>query len=475
MSCAQTLLMESNEEPILTSARPDAPELRRRRHSSYHPGCEGENVHVVVDRFLAQLNRRLEALECYTPATLSPSIETAWSTLLAVHSACNTLSTGAMETGRRRASVLVETLESHYSAAVAKRETLEAKALHAVQVMESFLSECEARAVESGYEILDGGRRRVDEGIERAKGAVDGVWRAAETIEQAVERALAAAKERGLIRYHELPEPWRVNEHIKSGYRFHDTKLGCIRSICSASNETFNIWSHLLGLIIVLSLAFYVYPSSAHFSVSTKSDVFIAGLFFFAAAKCLVCSTMWHTFNSIAEKTLMERFACVDYTGISLLVAASIMTTEYTAFYCEPVSRIFWISTTALLGIGGVILPWHPTFNRSDMAWARVGFYVTLAATGALPVAQLIYMRGLNWAIYFYAPITKSLLVYLIGAIMYACKVPERWFPGMFDYVGGSHNLWHVAVLGGILFHYYAMQQFFAQAFMRALFHCSAY
>jgi len=171
----------------------------------------------------------------------------------------------------------------------------------------------------------------------------------------------------------------------------------------------------------------------------------------------------------------MERFACVDYTGISFLVAASIMTTEYTAFYCEPKSRYFWMTLTALLGLGGTILPWHPTFNRADMAWARVGFYVTLASTGFMPVVQIMATRGPSWALFFYAPIFKSIAVYFTGALLYAMKLPEKWFPGMFDYVGGSHNIWHVAVLGGILFHYLAMQEFFAKAFMRAFLQCSAW
>lgn len=131
--------------------------------------------------------------------------------------------------------------------------------------------------------------------------------------------------------------------------------------------------------------------------------------------------------------------------------------------------------TTAALGIGGVILPWHPTFNRQDLAWVRVLFYVSLAATGFLPVFQLAMTRGLYWAVYFYSPVTKSILVYLGGAVLYASKIPECWFPGMFDYVGGSHNLWHLAVLGGILFHYLAMQELFAQAFLRARMHCSVY
>ena len=153
--------------------------------------------------------------------------------------------------------------------------------------------------------------------------------------------------------------------------------------------------------------------------------------------------------NGIASQTLMERFACVDYTGISFLVAASIVTTEYTAFYCEPRSRWIYISITLSLGLAGVVLPWHRSFNRADLAWARVSYYVTLAATGFAPIAQLSYSRGLAWALYFYAPIVKSISVYLLGACIYASQIPERWCPGLFDYVGGSHNIWHLAVLGG--------------------------
>ncbi|RFU25270.1 hypothetical protein B7463_g11056, partial [Scytalidium lignicola] len=149
------------------------------------------------------------------------------------------------------------------------------------------------------------------------------------------------------------------------------------------------------------------------------------------------------------------------------------MTTEYTAFYCEPVSRWIYILSTLALGIGGVILPWHPTFNRSDMAWARVAFYVTLGATGFMPIAQLNLTRGPAWAWEFYAPIFKSIAVYLVGAVVYASKIPERWCPGAFDYCGTSHNLWHFAVLGGILFHYSAMEEFFARAFDRAKTECA--
>lgn len=394
-----------------------------------------------------------------------------------------------MDAGRRRATVLVETLEIRYNEAVARKESLEQKVYEGIKIMEAYLADVEARAqiMRESHQTFSNAvqefairqHKRMGSVSELAKDAVDyGIEKARHAkvrMEATVEQAIALAKEQGLIRYQDLPDPWRINEHILRGYRFHETKMGCLCSIVTPSNETFNIWSHLIGLFIVLSIAFYFYPTSAHFDLATKTDVAIAGIFFFAACKCLFCSCMWHTFNSISSQDLMERFACVDYTGISLLVATSIMTTEYTAFYCEPVSRWFWIAITGCFGVAGVGLAWYPPFNRYDRAWARVGFYCSLAATGALPAAQLIYTRGLPWAGSFYAPLTRSIVVYVTGALLYAMKVPERWRPGMFDYVGGSHNIWHVAVLGGILFHYYAMQEFFAQAFTRAYYQCSVW
>ncbi|KAG9236303.1 hemolysin-III related-domain-containing protein [Amylocarpus encephaloides] len=466
----------------------------RRRHSSFHPKRRSsdkleadDGIIIRLDLFLTELERRLDFLESYGNLNFDSSISRAYATLQAVRAKCSQVSDEVIGAGRRRARIMVETVESRYQDAMVAKESLNEKVHEGIALLDTILTEFEAKAYkmkEKGFSgaagtLMDEGRRVVDGGIERAREVIDeGVERArkaAESLEEHIEAAIAHAREKGLIKYDELPVPWRINPHILKGYRFTESKVDCIRSVFGISNESVNIWSHAIGLLIVLSIAFHFYPTSVNFSVSTNTDVGIAAVFFFAACKCLVCSTMWHTMNSVADQTLMRRFACVDYTGISLLIAASIMTTEYTAFYCEPVSRWIYIAATATLGIGGVILPWHPTFNRADMAWARVAFYVTLGATGFAPVAQLNLTRGAGWAWQFYAPITKSITVYLIGAVVYASKVPERWCPGAFDYFGGSHNLWHLAVLGGILFHYVAMQEFFTGAFARAENGCALY
>lgn len=481
-------MITSYEEPPEVGAttaykqKPDGFLRQRRRHSSYHArswSLDSDNVQQLVDRFLLELERRLDFVETFGQLNLDNGIERAYNTLHAVQESCSHVSDEVLDAGRRRAKIMVDTLDERYKGALARKETLEQKVQEGVRLLEGLLADFESRAyavrdsnLATAGELLDEGWRRAESGIKGAKEVVDDsldkARRAKETLKLKIDSAVKGAREHGLISYEDLPDPWRVNPHIVKGYRFSETKLGCFRSMLDLSNESFNVWSHFIGLIIVLSIAFYFYPLSPTFSLSSKADVMIATLFFAAACKCLICSTLWHTMSSISSQNLMERFACVDYTGISLLVASSIMTIEYTAFYCEPASRWTYMLLTFGLGIGGTIFPWHPTFNRADMAWARVAFYVTLAATGFLPFLQLSMTRGSAWAAYFYAPLVKSVAVYLGGAILYAGKVPERWWPGMFDYVGGSHNIWHLAVLGGILFHYAAMQEFFKKAFLRA-------
>ncbi|KAL2264390.1 hypothetical protein VTK26DRAFT_4858 [Humicola hyalothermophila] len=461
------------------------PPVRRRRHSHFMQRRKSIVNHIMegeeglllkLDLFLTELEKKLEYWENYGELSLDSSISAALSTLQAVRTRCSQVSEEVMGASRRRLHVMVETLESGYHDAMAAAGSLNEKAKVGIELLHDLMEDLETQAArfrEKGFanaaeSIMDEAHRVVDEGIGRA-------IRAAESLEDHVQRAIARARVHGLLRYEDLPVPWRINPHILKGYRFSETKLACVRSAFGFSNELVNIWSHALGLLCVLAVAFYFYPMSTNFSLSSKADIFVAAVFFFAACQCLICSIIWHTMNSVADVNLISMFACVDYTGISLLIAASIMTTEYTAFYCEPVSRWIYMVTTAILGIGGVILPWHPRFNGQDMAWARVAFYVALSATGMLPILQLSLARGTLAAFAFYTPIGKSLAVYFLGACVYASKVPERWFPGMFDYFGGSHNLWHIAVLGGILFHYTAMQDFFSHAFRLAQDGCAAY
>ncbi|KAF3903380.1 hypothetical protein ABW20_dc0106350 [Dactylellina cionopaga] len=423
----------------------------------------------MLDDFLADLEERLDRFEKHLDEyrtlgteTLDQQLEKTYTTLSTIRSECSRVSDQMVARGRRKARLMVEILEASYNEALIAKGVWEndfhEKAKAGLAFLSDMLVDFDQRAQAS-----------MDRKLLRAKLKIEKAVEGASELAESIERAITKAREGKLLSYADLPAPWKVNSHILSGYRFSEKKLDCVLSAFThVHNETCNIWTHLLGFVFVLTLAFYLYPASNNFSFYTTADKYINALFFIAAAKALACSTVWHTMSSIAELSTMERFACVDYTGISMLVASSILTTEYAAFYNEPISRTLYMTFTVLLGIGGVIFPWRPIFNKTDYRGYRVLFYVCLGASGFLPLAQLLYTRGVSWCVGFYLPIFKSLGVYLAGATVYACQIPERWRPGMFDIVGGSHNLWHLAVVGGVWFHWTALQGMFVDAFERA-------
>jgi hypothetical protein len=55
------------------------------------------------------------------------------------------------------------------------------------------------------------------------------------------------------------------------------------------------------------------------------------------------------------------------------------------------------------------------------------------------------------------APALACCLLPQLGAATYACRIPERWFPGKFDIAGHSHQLWHAAVVLAAWVHYLAI------------------
>ncbi|CAI4213746.1 unnamed protein product [Parascedosporium putredinis] len=318
---------------------------RRRRHSFFIPRRKSL-VHQIIDTeeglllrvsiFLTELERRLEQIENEADLKVDSSISKAFATLQEI---------------RARLHIMVETLESRYNDALAAAEGLNEKACLGIELLDSMLTEFESRAyklreqglanaADTATALLDEGRHAVNGSLERAKEVVEEsmgrAMRAAESLEEHIQTAIARARETRLIHYDDLPMPWRINPHIRKGYRFIETKTDCVYSAFSLSNELVNIWSHAVGFVVVLSIALYFYPTSPNFSTSSKTDIFIAAVFFFTACLTLACSTVWHTMNAVADVDAISLFACVDYTGISVLIAASIMTTEWTAFTATP-------------------------------------------------------------------------------------------------------------------------------------------
>ncbi|RKP31740.1 HlyIII-domain-containing protein [Metschnikowia bicuspidata] len=231
------------------------------------------------------------------------------------------------------------------------------------------------------------------------------------------------------LHYYQLPLSWRENRYIINGYRFSLTHMAMLKSILYFNhNETWNIWTHLLGGIAVTYLGLVHYPSTAAYSKSSFADNTIMALYILAALKCLVSSVLWHTYSTFARLAIRTRFACIDYTGITVLVTCSVISAEYCCLYNYPKLLAIFMGLSIVAGLAGFVFNWSNYFDHPDCRPLRIGFYVCLAALGFTSFLCKWYYDGFFYAFTFSAPlIWRSFVWYWVGVIFYGGLIPEKW------------------------------------------------
>ncbi|PRT56059.1 Uncharacterized protein C30D11.11 [Wickerhamiella sorbophila] len=379
-------------------------------------------LHKMED-LLAKIERKMASWEAYGAAAVDHQIDSALQIL-------SQLEQNVVKQQRERAEAFLKVVEKHCQDVIKTKESVAQKAAAGLKFFEDMVLK-----IEDSY--------------------------AAHSVQTALERA----RSNGLLSIDELPDGWKDNPYIINGYRFCRNHTECISSVGRLHNETANIWTHVVGFIVLLGLAFYEMPSTDTWQALTWVDRIPVVVFIIAALKCLFCSVTWHTFCNIAHLHIKQRMSCVDYTGITVLIAASIVTTIHASLYCHPVARTFYTILTSLFGVGGVLFTWTPSFDSPEARHTRVIFFVSFALSGVVAGLHAMIYRAASEVVVFYLPVVKSLLCYAVGIVFYAFLIPERWMQGtIVDYIGMSHNLWHLCVFGGIYYHYKATLLLFEEA-----------
>ncbi|KAG0174623.1 hypothetical protein DFQ30_003611 [Apophysomyces sp. BC1015] len=267
-----------------------------------------------------------------------------------------------------------------------------------------------------------------------------------------------------LLRFHELPQERQENQYVLTGYRFYQSNRDCLKSIFMLHNETMNIWSHLLGFIFFACLS--VYSFNKHFPEASAGDRTVVMTFCLAALKCLFCSSIYHTFICHSHYNVKSFTATLDYIGISFLITASILVTEYYGFYCSPVARMRYMVFTGFVGSIGIVTPFFKFWDTKPYRPLRISVFLAMAFSSIVPVLHLFSLKGSVLTLAFLKPAGVSVAMYILGVVFYANRFPERAFPGRFDFAGmTSHAIWHIFVCFGIFFHYKATLHFYSQRY----------
>ena len=130
----------------------------------------------------------------------------------------------------------------------------------------------------------------------------------------------------------------------------------------------------------------------------------------------------------------------LDYLGISLLITGSFVPWLYYGFYCYIIPRIIYISLIIALAVTSVIVSVFDYFSEPRFRPLRAGVFLVFGLSGIIPGIHFMIWSGIGpkesiKSIFVcYTFLIIMALLYAGGALLYAFRIPERFFPGKCDY-----------------------------------------
>lgn len=259
-----------------------------------------------------------------------------------------------------------------------------------------------------------------------------------------------------LLHWNDLPHWQRDNHHIHTGYRPASFSfLVSFQSLTYLHNETVNIYSHLLPALVAIPAAILLHRALApRYETATQADIIAFGCFFAGAAGCLGMSATYHTISN--HSPVVARVGnAFDYIGIVCLIVGSFVPSIYYGFYCLPdLQRLYW-TMICTIGLGCMTVSIFPHFRTPKWRPFRAAMFVGMGLSAVFPVIHGLQLYGLELMarqIGLWWLLLQGML-YILGAGIYAARVPERVWPGRFDIVGHSHQIFHVLVVCAAVAH----------------------
>ncbi|KAJ3571935.1 hypothetical protein NPX13_g5210 [Xylaria arbuscula] len=239
--------------------------------------------------------------------------------------------------------------------------------------------------------------------------------------------------------------PWQLdNKYIISGYRPERSDyLEIFTSLTFLHNETCNVYTHLIGAIILPLVAtiFMRYMAEPHFFNVSSMDYTTFGLYFWCAEICLVLSALYHLMQAHSQP--IEQFwHRGDLLGIVIVTMGTFASAVYYMFFCEPsLQRLHWVivspSGRLIMTTGTLtgLLMSKPSLQTPPLRKVRVGAFVVFGASSFIPLLHGVQRYGLDYMLQYSGMrwYLLELTFYGTGVILYAFRIPERLLLGQFD------------------------------------------
>ncbi|XP_068131164.1 membrane progestin receptor gamma isoform X2 [Hyperolius riggenbachi] len=257
-----------------------------------------------------------------------------------------------------------------------------------------------------------------------------------------------------LLTVQQVPKVFH-EDSIICGYRSpRSSATACVLSLFQMTNETLNIWTHFIPTWYFLwrTLSVLFSPGSLH-------DPFMWPLLVYLLSCCIypLMSTFAHTFSIMSTQA---RHMCffLDYGALSLYSLGSAIAYSAYVFPDRWVNNTFhrwfvpWAVCNTVISTGMSCYSRFPEETRPRLSKVlRTTAFAYPYLFDSIPLFyRLLLCSGddctHNAALTMH--IWHTLLAFLTG-FLFATHLPERLAPGCFDYVGHSHQLFHVCGVVG--------------------------
>lgn len=232
--------------------------------------------------------------------------------------------------------------------------------------------------------------------------------------------------------------------------------MQCFVSLVQATNETLNFWTHFLPALYFWYQFAYFMPFISEGSLPVSVWPFCA--YMITLSVFPIASACSHAFNAMSNSA---RHVCffVDYYAISLFIVGSSLAYVSYALPCRVlVNREFqtcFICGSVLVAFISLSISCHTRFVMGGVARKALRFlafalpylYVSVPVT-----YRLLHSDANEGFLETQARVhyTRQFVLAVLSGFFYTTHMPESIFPGRFDVLGHSHQLFHLCSALGV-------------------------
>lgn len=175
-------------------------------------------------------------------------------------------------------------------------------------------------------------------------------------------------------------------------------------------------------------------------------------IFLISGCICFMGSTLFHTFGCQSQRAF-NFFLKVDYSGISVLIAGSIVPFICYIFHELTHWQYIYLSLLTMVSATVIFVSFSERFSAEEYQPYRAGLFALMACFFIVPFVHMVIVYG-HVDKYTLGRFALSALLYIMGVVSYVLRFPERLFPGKFDIWLHSHQVFHTFIVAAAFMWY---------------------